>query len=134
MRKALEGGGFSFNGLADFPRGACGTTADMLGQYFQELGLGEWNYRQGLLPDSGNTHGWIERKGLLVDITADQFPDVKQSVIVTAHSPWHARLNPIVGYLTANLGHYDDIDDDIRDEILGDYALAKARADQLAPS
>jgi hypothetical protein len=69
----------------------------MLGQYLGHLGLGEWNYKSGRLSGSGNTHRWIERERLLVDITADQFPDVTESVIVPTDGSWHARFTPMAG-------------------------------------
>lgn len=36
------------------------------------------------------SHVWLERHGLIVDITADQFEcEIKESVIVTDNSSWH---------------------------------------------
>ena len=35
------------------------------------------------------SHAWLGRGTLVIDITADQFPDVSESVIVTLDSPWH---------------------------------------------
>jgi hypothetical protein len=37
-------------------------------------------------------HVWIVVDGITVDITADQFPDVTDSVIISADSPWHNAL------------------------------------------
>ena len=37
----------------------------------------------------GNPHAWLQRDNLTVDITADQFPDQPQSVIVALNSDWH---------------------------------------------
>jgi hypothetical protein len=34
-------------------------------------------------------HGWLEQNGLIVDITADQFPEVDKPVIVADNSQWH---------------------------------------------
>lgn len=38
----------------------------------------------------GNSHAWLRREDLIVDITADQFPDQHQPVIVERRSRWHA--------------------------------------------
>jgi hypothetical protein len=40
-------------------------------------------------------HVWIEVDGVIVDITADQFPDQVDRVIVSRSSEWHSSL-PIV--------------------------------------
>lgn len=45
--------------------------------------------------DGFNRHVWIVVDGITVDITADQFPDVTEKVIVTRHSPWHENLKTI---------------------------------------
>lgn len=35
------------------------------------------------------SHGWPERCGVIVDITADQFSDKTETVIVTDDPTWH---------------------------------------------
>jgi hypothetical protein len=58
-----------------FPRGCCGDTCLLLGAWLEANSLGEWHTafaRRG----SGATyysHAWLEKDGLIVDITADQF-------------------------------------------------------------
>lgn len=37
------------------------------------------------------SHAWLERGSWIVDITADQFPDVTESVIVTQDRDWYNR-------------------------------------------
>lgn len=37
-------------------------------------------------------HVWIEVNGIDVDITADQFPDISDKVIVSRNSAWHSSL------------------------------------------
>ena len=42
-------------------------------------------------PDSTErSHAWLQRDDLIVDITADQFGEVDEEVIVTRDSEWHA--------------------------------------------
>ena len=36
-----------------------------------------------------HSHAWLEADGVIVDITADQFPEVDDKIIVTSHSDWH---------------------------------------------
>ena len=45
----------------------------------------------------GYTRAWIEREGLLVDVTADQFPGIETPVMVTRSLGWHAQFTSIGG-------------------------------------
>ena len=40
------------------------------------------------------THAWIDQGGLIVDITADQFDDIDDAVIVTFDRSWYDRRFP----------------------------------------
>jgi len=42
--------------------------------------------------DGYEKHVWIELDGVTIDITADQFTDVHDRIIVSRDSPWHAGL------------------------------------------
>lgn len=37
-----------------------------------------------------STRVWLERGGVIVDVTADQFRGIREKVIVTRKSKWHA--------------------------------------------
>lgn len=81
-------------GLEDFPRGSCGDASLLLGTYLREHGRGDFTYilaerREG---DSWFSHAWVEIDGVLVDITADQFPEIDERVIVCRDSAWHRRF------------------------------------------
>ena len=78
-------------GFHNFPSGTCGDISDILANYLRSRGIEEIEYVCGTFPD-GKNHAWLEVCGYIVDITADQFPDVSQSVIVTSASPWHEKL------------------------------------------
>ena len=69
----------------------------MLGTYLEELGYGQFFYQLGFYGtverEPHGTHVWIAQNDLVVDITADQFPDIDDEIIVTKSSPWHAALN-----------------------------------------
>jgi hypothetical protein len=76
--------------LRGFPAGACGDASILLGEFLSADGLGAFEYVAGsrYQPDF-QSHAWLERKGLVVDITADQFPDMSESVTVTHDHRWH---------------------------------------------
>jgi hypothetical protein len=82
--------------MQDFPRGACGDTVALLGTFLFENGLGEFAYVLGEIGSYGggnwSTHAWLQRGDLVVDITADQFRDIDDAVIVTTQSSWHRSL------------------------------------------
>jgi hypothetical protein len=63
--------------------------SELLGQYLSDSGLGTWSYRRGAQSDPFLTPAWVERDGLIVDITADQFPDRSEPVLVTVGRTWH---------------------------------------------
>jgi hypothetical protein len=81
-------------GMQRFPSGSCGDATPLLGTYFIEQGLGSFTYALGLRsngePYGHQSHAWLEADGVIVDITADQFSEIDQKVIVTRHSDWHA--------------------------------------------
>ena len=78
----------------NFPRGSCGDAALLLAKYLERHGHAGFTYICGMR--NGGSHAWLRRDDLIVDITADQFPDQHQSVIVDRLSSWHAsfRLDP----------------------------------------
>jgi len=80
-----------------FPSGACGDAVLLLGTYLIEKGFGEFQYVLGNYgePTDSNWsfHAWLESDSLAVDITADQFPEISEKVVVQDVSKWHAKLN-----------------------------------------
>lgn len=102
-----------------FPRGWCTMASMLLGEYLREVGLGDFQTRSGILrtAEPSQTHAWLERDGLIVDITADQFPDTDKAVIVSRDSPWHREWSPAAGSCIASLAYYqgDDCEDLVRD-------------------
>jgi hypothetical protein len=67
----------------------------LLGNYLTEQGLGDFEYVTGergntaANPPTWTSHGWIRQGRTVIDITADQFSEVAESVIVADSSPWH---------------------------------------------
>lgn len=76
--------------FASFPSGACGDASEFLGQYLIDSGLGEWLYRTAFTIDLAS-HAWLEQDGIIVDMTADQFPawELPAPVVVTSDRAWH---------------------------------------------
>jgi hypothetical protein len=82
------------DGLGAFPTGACMDASDLLGTYLSERGYGTFERVCGERRDphdatSRQTHAWLERDGLIIDITADQFAEVPALVIAAEGSAWH---------------------------------------------
>lgn len=106
----------------------------LLGEYLRDAGYGDLQTRSGMkhLSDFGKTHAWLEQDGLLVDITADQFAEVNEAVIVTSDSAWHQEWHGLIGTCVASLAYYDR--DDYRDLIQGMYGQLSSAADRLVVS
>ena len=92
--------------MEQFPAGACGDAAPLLGQFLLDQGEGEWTYVSGER-EGAWSHAWIEQDGWIVDITADQFPDMDQPVIVTLDRSWHAQFGPLDADHPALIDTYD---------------------------
>jgi hypothetical protein len=94
--------------FTEFPRGACGDAVLLLAKYLERNGHAGFAYVLGMR--SGGSHAWLSRDALIVDITADQFEDQSQSVIVDTCSIWHAsfRLHPEDQQHPADFEKYDE--------------------------
>ena len=127
FRKAIGMGGLQLRGLQQFPLGSCGDVCELLGEYFIDRGLGRCTYRNGQVPDRNSTHAWLQRHGLIVDITADQFPEVDSPVIVERDSHWHRQIMGGPGGRTASFDWFRT--NTQRAQAEHDYELLKERAD-----
>jgi len=105
----------------DFPTGACGDATLLLGKYLEQNGFGNFDYVFGA--QAGKTHAWLQKADLFVDITADQFADNDQRVIVEYASAWHNLFQEELKY-TADFENYGDV---MRDEFRAAYARIAAR-------
>jgi hypothetical protein len=98
FRRALEEHGpeSSVSSLRHFPRDSCADAVLLLGAYLFDKGIGPFEAVGGRFEDclSGTwySHAWLEREGVIVDITADQFPGMSEPVIVTRDPAWHRRF------------------------------------------
>lgn len=71
--------------MADFPAGSCADASVLLGSYLKDNGIDGFvlikrRRGEGVTLE---THYWLERGDMLVDMTADQFEDVKEKVVIT---------------------------------------------------
>jgi hypothetical protein len=94
-----------------FPRGACGDASLVLGQVLDDGGIKGFEYVCGnkykVTGEWYSSHAWLSHGDCIVDITADQFADVSDSVIVSSNSQWHQQWiqdRPTAGTLLA-YGH-----------------------------
>lgn len=80
--------------LDAFPAGSCGVASLLLGSYLHDEGFGRFAYVIGEHQDASgwHSHVWMQQGDVVVDITADQFSDKDERVIVTRDSAWHASL------------------------------------------
>ena len=95
VRSALEtcGPESGLPGLKHFPSDSCADAVLLLGARFDDLGLGPFDAVGGEFGEVAaagrRTHAWLERDGLIVDITADQFSGSNPPVLVTRERRWH---------------------------------------------
>jgi hypothetical protein len=89
--------------LADFPHGSCGDASLLLGQYFRDIGFGDFDYVCGEIATAGRlqTHAWLQRENLIIDITSDQFTGIHSAVVVTDDHSWHDRFDAEVKHAAA---------------------------------
>lgn len=72
----------------NFPRGACGDTCEILAEILKELGHGSFQYIAGRR-ENGNSHAWLECNSTIIDITADQFDEISDSVYIGPSNSWY---------------------------------------------
>jgi hypothetical protein len=92
-----------------FPRGCCSDTAILLGEYLCGQGQGDWDYAGGEREPDLHSHAWLEQDGLIVDITADQFEDIHEPIIVTRDRSWHEQFVYPEPRHPARIGNYDPV-------------------------
>ena len=94
----------------NFPFGSCGDAVLLLGTYLRKNGHGDFYYMSAESGDASKntycTHAWLEKDGLIIDITADQFRDTGDKVIVSTDRTWHDLWNWKVEHV-ADIGRYD---------------------------
>lgn len=82
-----------------FPRACCGITSELMGDYLNTLGLGEFEYICSMKNDA--SHAWLEVSGLIVDITGDQFPG-RPPIYVDKPDIWYSEWEEDIRHLAAH--------------------------------
>ena len=101
FREAIEHckHGLAFSLMKRFPFGCCKTASLLLARFL----VLELRYRPMSFISGGtgrdrqqndSTHLWLEYFGVVIDITADQFPNMFEAVIVTDDRSWHDKTFP----------------------------------------
>lgn len=80
--------------LRNFPFECCHHATSLLGVFLHEGAFAGITKMSGRRPDGEDgKHHWLEINGIVVDITAYQFADVDEKVIVSQSSGWHSALD-----------------------------------------
>lgn len=95
FRSMIEHTDFSVMPIASnflrFPKGCCGDTSVLLWKYLQIKFNGRFDryikYKCGIKKQS---HAWLEyQDGIIIDITADQFSDINEPVVITTDNRYY---------------------------------------------
>jgi hypothetical protein len=93
-----------------FPRGSCGDASLVLGHFLKKRGFVCPTYVQGErgeVNDDWTSHAWLRVDRFIVDITADQFPEIGERAIVAEESTWHGTFE-IIAESEGDFTIYDD--------------------------
>ncbi|WP_342439962.1 hypothetical protein NSS79_15140 [Paenibacillus sp. FSL L8-0436] len=72
------------------PLGCCGDCSKLMTKYLLEQHYVKALYVWGMRGEQ--SHAWLEYDGLIIDITADQFDEVTEPVIITIDRAWYSQL------------------------------------------
>jgi hypothetical protein len=79
--------------MKGFPVECCHHACTLLLLYFKRIGMEGFRTYSGIHPtNQGGRHLWLQKGEIVIDITADQFPEIDKKVIVTRESSWHDSL------------------------------------------
>lgn len=77
-----------------FPKDVCFHASALLAEYFLEKGVPDVYFvvNGRLDGDPEKSHAWIEIGTVIVDITASQFPDIFENVMIKENRTFHERF------------------------------------------
>lgn len=82
LRQQIESGKIKFIYSKNFSKGCCGNASqDFLLHRLKKAGFVNTVYVNGWC-EKYKSHGWLEYKGYIIDITADQFPEIKEPIVI----------------------------------------------------
>lgn len=76
-----------------FPSNCCDHASKFLFLWLFDLGHRNFTWVTAKVGDA--SHVWLELGGIIIDITADQFPGVTTKVVVDRSSKWHSGLEDV---------------------------------------
>lgn len=79
-------------GFECFPRGCCSDASQLLAAYLKDEGFGVFSLRVAWTPDRGVSHAWLERDGLIVDVTYAQFHEKGRERFLFEGKSWHSNF------------------------------------------
>ena len=106
----------------EFPRGSCGDATLLLAKFLEKSGFGMFDYVCGEIPIEGGglqSHAWLQRSNLIIDITADQFDEVQETVLVTRNHDWHNRFHSEVKHIA----DYEIFDEHTKNSLAAAYTM-----------
>lgn len=95
FRKAFEETDFTnfSDKLCHFPKHSCVIASIVLGYYFYKNHIGNFFLKKAAkMQNQLIWHSWLTYGNIIIDITADQFLEIENPVIVTTHSVWHEKF------------------------------------------
>ena len=75
--------------LLRYPRGCCGDASNLLAKFLRDNDI-ECEYVWGMMGQQ--SHAWLECGDLIIDITADQFTEIKEKILITTDKSWHKKF------------------------------------------
>lgn len=78
-----------------FPRGCCMDASELLAAYLKDKCLGTFALVTGLRHDGDQlqSHAWLEKGNLIIDVTADQFAFYEEQSLVTKDRTWYEQFS-----------------------------------------
>ncbi|MGG0793795.1 hypothetical protein ABE137_07285 [Brevibacillus laterosporus] len=73
-----------------FPIGCCGDSSKLFSKFLSSKGIKAY-YVWGIRDDE-YSHAWLEYDDIIIDLTADQFDEVHEEVVVTKNRDWHSQF------------------------------------------
>lgn len=97
--------------LFEFPAGCCSWATWMIGHFLKYELSYDISERQAdrHSADGIDSHAWLVARGVIIDITSDQFVDSDERVIVNSRSLWHSTWNIINNTDVKRIETYDQL-------------------------
>jgi len=116
--------------LAEFPIGSCADASILLGTYFKDNGINGFVLIKGIRGEGNSleTHYWLEKGNMIVDITADQFQEINEEIVITeSSSDWY---NTFDRYVQQEADHRMIAAGDVRAQLEAVYEYVLKSADK----